>query len=101
MYQFTTPNLRIFMPEVMPVADMTSLVVTLKQGKLKIKKRLNEVVLDSVNNVIYVYLTQEETGAFNEGYIEVQCHIKAYGSALSTDKMTIQVCENIDGEVIV
>lgn len=83
---------------------MTSLVVTFEQktANVKIRKSLDEVQLDSSENLIIVSLTQEETGRFNpDRPVKVQCHIKIGSAALATDEMEVAVHENINGKVIV
>lgn len=82
---------------------MTALVVTFEQksASVKIKKRLDEVQLDTEENLIIVSLTQEQTGRFEPGKdVKVQCHIKIGSSALATVEMKVDVYENINGEVI-
>lgn len=81
---------------------MTSLVVTFEQktANVKIRKSLDDVQLDSSENLIIVSLTQEETGRFNPEPVKVQCHIKIGSAALATYEMEVDVYENINGKVI-
>ncbi len=100
MYQFTTPLITITIPEDLPVATIDKLVVTLKQGSLKIEKIQSEVTFDATENKIFVHLSQEETGMFGPGSVQVQCHILVGDTAYATNIMTANIYANIHGEVI-
>ena len=112
MYLYTTPTITILMPREVPVLDITSLKVTIKQDtvnnldangnkpKGKIKKSLSEVALDGQANSIAVTLTQDETAKFVEGTLKVQCHFAIGSSVMATKSMYISVYENIDGEAL-
>lgn len=100
MYQFTTPLITITIPEDLPVATIDKLVVTLKQASLKIEKTQTDVTFDPTDNKINVHLTQEETGLFGPGTVQVQCHILVGNTAYATNIMTANIYANIHGEVI-
>jgi len=100
VYQFTTPTLKIMIPTRVSVGAFTSLAVTLKQGNRKLVKNLEEVDLDGENNAINVYLTQQETGIFSRGIVDVQCHILIGTEAYSTNEMKMEIKRNLHGEVI-
>lgn len=100
MYQFTTPLITITIPEELPVSTIDKLVVTLKQASLKIEKAETEVTFDTENNKINVHLSQEETGLFGPGSVQVQVHILVGNTAYATNIMTANIYANIHGEVI-
>ena len=102
MYQYTTPTISITIPDSLDVSDMTSLVVTLLQGKKKLEKQLTDVQLDTVNNASTFVLTQEETGMFDpSNLVAIQCHILVNDTAYATNIMSAQIGLNIHGKVIV
>ena len=57
MYQFTTPTISITIPDSVDVSDMTSLVVTLLQGKKKLEKHTPKT------NMVNAYLSATTTCA--------------------------------------
>ena len=102
MYQYTTPTIRIAIPDSLPVSSMTALVITMLQGKVRLEKKLTDVQLDTENNVIAFTLSQEETGMFSpNNIVSVQCHILVGNTAYATDLMGATIGRNIHGEVIV
>ena len=100
MYRYTTPLITITIPEELPVATIDKLVVTLMQGGMKIEKTQAEVTFDTTNNKINVHLSQQETGAFGPGRVQVQCHILVGDTAYATNVMVANIYENIHGEAI-
>ena len=101
MYQYTTPTINITIPDSLVVSDITSLAVTLLQGKKRLEKSLTDVTIDSENNAIVFTLTQEETGMFDpSNLVAVQCHILVNDTAYATNIMSAQIGLNIHGQVI-
>ena len=101
MYQYTTPTIRISIPDTLPVNTITSLVVTLLQSKVRLEIKLDDVALDTTNNAIVFGLTQEETGMFDpNNLVAIQCHILVNDTAYATNIMSARIGLNIHGEVI-
>lgn len=100
MYQFTTDQIRIKLPQTIPVGTIDKLVVSMIQGTVKLEKDETEITLDTENNKLIIDLTQAETGAFAVGSIAVQCHFICGSAAFCTNEMYVEVFENIHGEVL-
>ena len=101
MYQYTTPSITISIPESLLVTSIDKMVVTLKQGDIKLEKTEEQVSYDTANNSVFFSLTQEETGMFKAGTVYVQCHILVGDTAYATQIMKANIFRNIHGEVIV
>lgn len=69
MRRGTTPTLRIEVKGI-PIEDLKSIYVTLKQGDIEITKDISNIEKDA--DILVVRLRQEETLAFSAGWIQVQ-----------------------------
>lgn len=105
MRRGTTPTLTITVTG-MDVADLTTIKVTFKQGDTELTKSTDEVSVDTENNTIAVFLTQEETLKFDNGSIYVQIRglladgVTAIASAIksfSMDKILLDGVIEADG----
>lgn len=95
MYQYTTPTINISIPSTCSVSDIDDLLVTIQQGETVITKELNDVTLDADNNQITLTLTQEETGSFAAGIVDIQAHIKIGEVVYATQIMSTNVHYNL------
>ena len=70
----TTPTLELVVPiEKLDLADVTNLLIPISQrNEVLVLKDLGDVVIDSQENTIGVYLTEEETFRFDVGNTEIQ-----------------------------
>lgn len=98
MYQFTTPTINISIPSNYDVSNITDLVVTLAQGDTTLEKTLDDVTLDTTNNYITITLTQEETGEFATGTVQVQAHLKIGSTVYATQIMKVNMRYNLHQE---
>lgn len=69
MRRGTTPTLRIEVKGI-PIDDLKSIYVTLKQGDIEITKNISDIEKEA--NILVVRLEQEETLAFRAGWIQIQ-----------------------------
>lgn len=101
MYQYTTPTITIKIPQDVSVQTIDSLAVVIQQDDIKLTKNLLGCILDPDDNTITITLSQEETGGFKPGTINVQAHILVGNTAYATQIMKANIFRNIHGEVIV
>lgn len=101
MYQFTTPTITITLPEEVGVETIDSLAVVIQQDETRLIKDLTGCTLDPADNTITITLSQEETGGFKPGNVNVQAHILVGDTAYATQIMKANIFRNIHGEVIV
>ena len=101
MYQYTTPTITITLPEEVSVSDLDSLAVVIQQDNTKLVKEILDCILDPDGNTITLTLSQEETGGFKAGLVNVQAHLLVGNTAYATQIMKANIYTNIHGEVIV
>lgn len=106
MYRYTTPTIPCKLTGVdFSRVDYVRIAV---EGKDRVCDKLNEVLVREVpasefdeEGVALVRLTQEETAAFKEGPVYMQCRIKFLnGSVLPTKKIKTTMVDVIDKVVI-
>lgn len=100
MYQYTTPLITVKIPSTVPVATIDKMVVTIQQNSVKLEKTQSEVSYDTVANAVLIHLSQEETGMFPTGFVQIQLHILVGTTAYATNIMKANIYPNIHGEVI-
>lgn len=101
MYQFTTPRIGIKMPNELRVADISNGVIVLSQkNKTVLEKEETDWLLDTPTNKIYIRLSQEETGSFSVGNLNIQVHFAIGDEVYATQSMETKVYKNQHQEVL-
>ena len=99
MIQFTTPTIPMTVD-----ADLTGnrVFVTFRQDKVAVTKEVTDFTVQGTITTLYVPLTQEETGKFDDtAVVSVQANwIDAGGIRGATAKEAIVSLENLLDEVI-
>lgn len=70
MYRGTTPTLKVRVKGI-DLAQLESVYFTIKQGKTEITKTREDLTFEE-ENVLSVYLSQEDTLLLTRGYVYVQ-----------------------------
>lgn len=70
----TTPTLELIVPpDKLNLSDVTSLLIPISQrNEVLVLKDMGEVLVDTQENTIGIYLTEEETLKFEVGNAEIQ-----------------------------
>lgn len=100
MYQFTTPTITITFPDEVDVANITTMVISIKMGNTIIEKELADCTIDSTENTASITLTQSETGSLGVGTVVVQAHLKVGNKVYVTEQMRTTNNYTIHGEVL-
>lgn len=100
MYRGTTPTLRIKV-EGIEVNLLTSIFLTIKQGKYELTKTEADITKNVQENRLDVELTQEETLAFNDGNVNIQLRsILANEKVVASNIQTVPINHILrDGEI--
>lgn len=98
MRQGTTPTLQITVNNI-DLADMEHIYVVFEQNGNLLKKSMTDLKVE--NNVISVFLTQEETLSFKSGNCNIQLRMITYGGiAMASPIKTVNVYSVLNKEVI-
>ena len=98
MRQGTTPTLLITVNNI-DLADMERIYVVFEQNGNLLKKSMTDLKVE--NNVISVFLTQEETLSFKSGNCNIQLRMITYdGIAMASPIKTVNVYSVLNKEVI-
>lgn len=99
MVKYTTPTFVLTFDEEIDFTQPGHVYVTLKQGFVEITKKDNELELGP--SEISVFLSQEETGKFKEGMLELMVNWTFEDGALrgSSDIQQVKVTRNLLAQV--
>lgn len=102
MIQATTPTLTLTLPKTIDLSTAQTILVTFEQYDTELTKTLNDgVEIGATNNVLLVYLTQEETLMFiPKKIVNVQVNWFDNGARIASEIGKIQLTENLIAEVI-
>lgn len=99
MRRGTTPTLYIKVNGV-EVEKLTSIFLTIKQGTKEMTVREDDIYVNADESRLEVPLTQKETLAFSDGYVNIQLRAMVDEMAIASDIKTVPM-EHIllEGEI--
>lgn len=102
MIQATTPTLTLTLPETVDLSTAQTILVTFEQYDTELTKTLNDgVEIGATNNVLLVYLTQEETLLFVPNKAaSVQVNWFDNGARIASEIGKVIITPNLIAEVI-
>ena len=99
MVQATTPTFILSLPNTVDLSLAANIYFSLRQGKLEIQKKNDDLVVDG--QTVFVYLSQEETLQFQYGSAQIQLNwTYDDGSRACTNIANVQVSSNLLKEVV-
>lgn len=103
MYRGSTPEIKIILPEAVPLDQMKEIWFTVKNFNVKITKKLSDgdVMNYPDDHFVKMGLTQEETLSLSRGDVKIQLRfLEESGQSYSTNTMLTTVDDILEDGVI-
>lgn len=101
MRRGTTPTITIKVKGNLSVDLFKTVIVTLKQGDIQVDKTNSDIEFDAENNVLNVFLTQEDTLVFRKGQVSIQVRVLTFSEEALASQIINKSIDDIlyEGEI--
>lgn len=99
MRRATTPTHTFTFPEEIEVGNVTEALITYSQcGKKILEKKLNDIGIDTENNLLALQLTEAETNLFAPGKALIQVRAKINETSLVSQMLWLNIKPVLDSK---